>query len=316
MSERDQHSDKVAAAGAIFDQPERLRAMYAPPTEPQLEPTANFPLGFFEDFLREIKRLGIVTLTFDELFSDSDDWDYLSNYSHEYKDWLKRRRDPKKTYLVIQHDVDNHPHFTQRMVAMEHMYDVRSNIFIFNNRYSQTQENPAYDVDHDFLRAAAQRGFIIGYHQNAFQLSGFHLMVATQRYRDDVYALREKYDIRYVVPHGGVGSEIAGTMHYNVDVPMPVEFEKNLRWVFNGHGVKFSSRWSDGGLRRVRDKKRIRDYNIIERFLHQLKPGTRNFCLIHPQRWGFHIDVEANPLLVDQDWYQALVRKYPVVVVA
>lgn len=295
-----------------FDHPERLRAMYHPPADPLLEPTANFPLGFYEDFLREINRLGIVVLTYDDFFHESDDCDYESNYAREYKSWLKNARDPKKIYLVIQHDVDNHPHFTQRMIAMEFIYNVRSNIFIFHQRYSQTQVNPQYDVDHDFFRAAERRGFVIGYHQNALQLAGFDLDEAARRYRDDVAALRRIYNIRYVVPHGGIGAVVHGRMHHNVDVPMPLELRANLRWVFNGHGAKFSSRWSDGGLRRMRDRRRVRDYDIISRFLHQLKPGTRNFCLVHPQRWGFHIDINANPLLAEHEWYQRMCRQYPV----
>ncbi len=296
---------------SIFDHPEQLRAFYAPPDDPASEPGANFPLGFYEDFLRAIKQRGITVLTFDDIFEGSDDWDYQSNYVAEFKHWQKHRRDPAQTYLVIQHDVDNHPHFTSRMVAMEHIYGIRSNIFIFRNRYSRKQANPEYPVDHDFFQAAAQQGFVIGYHQNAFQLTDFKMDEAVQRYRSDVAELRELYDIRYVVPHGGVGAEVNGKMLHNYSVPMPEELRTNLRWVFNGHGVRFTRRWSDGGMRRTRDRKKIREYNLIEKFVDQLKPGTRNFCLIHPQRWGFNIEVDANPVLVDEQWYQQLCRQYP-----
>lgn len=294
----------------LFDQPEALRALCLPPDDPLSEPGANFPLGFYEDMLKEIRRLGIVVLTYDDIFEGSDDWDYASNYASEFKHWQKHRRDPSTTYLVIQHDVDNHPHFTKRMVAMEFLHGIRSNIFLFNRRYSRKLSDPDYPVDHDFFRAAADRGFVIGYHQNAFQLAGFDMDSAVEQYRHDVTALRECYDIRYVVPHGGVGAEVDGTTLHNFNVPMPEELRTNLRWVFNGHGVRFSRRWSDGGLRRARDHKTIRDYNIIERFLQQLKPGTRNFCLIHPQRWGFNIEVDANSLLAEQPWYLQLCRQY------
>ena len=295
----------------VFDQPDALRAMYAAPDEPSAEPGANFPLGFYEDFLQAINDLGISVLTFDDIFAGSDDWDYTANYAAEFKHWHKHRRDPSRTYLVIQHDVDNHPHFTSRMMAMEHLYGIRSNIFIFRERYSRKQANPDYPVDHAFLQAAQAQGFVIGYHQNAFQLSGFQMDQAIERYRRDVAELRELYDIRYVVPHGGVGAEIDGRMLHNFNVPMPEELQTNLRWVFNGHGVRFTKRWSDGGMRRTREKKRIRDYDLIERFLKQLKPGTRNFCLVHPQRWGFNIEIDANPLLVEQPWYQNMCRQYP-----
>jgi len=300
---------------SIFDQPEQLQALFAPPEDPGAEPTANFPLGFYADFLAEINRLGIVVLTYDDLYADSDDWDYQSNYTAEFEHWQQHRRDPAKTYLLIQHDVDNHPHFTKRMVALEHVYGVRSNVFLFRNRFSQRVVDPPYVVDHEFFQQAEQRGFVIGYHQNAFQLAGFDMEAAVQRYREDVAALRELYDVKYVVPHGGVGAEIDGEMMHNFSVPMPEELRTQLRWVFNGHAARFTTRWSDGGMRRMRDPKRIGEYDLIERFLHTLKPGTRNFCLVHPQRWGFNIEVDANPLLAEHEWYQQLCRRYPGVVI-
>jgi len=32
---------------------------------------------------------------------------------------------------------------------------------------------------------------------------------------------------------------------------------------------------------------------------------------VHPQRWGFKLEIDANPLLVDESWYQQLCRRYP-----
>ena len=45
-------------------------------------------------------------------------------------------------------------------------------------------------------------------------------------------------------------------------------------------------------------------------FLDTLKPGTRSFCLVHPQRWGFHLDTSANPILEAQPWYQQVCTRY------
>ena len=39
------------------------------------EPLGDFPLDWYEDFLREIVRRDIRVVTFKELFEDSDDWD-------------------------------------------------------------------------------------------------------------------------------------------------------------------------------------------------------------------------------------------------
>ena len=302
----------VKLSASVFDDADALRRLYAPPPEPSNEPLANFPLSHFEEFLQEIRRLEIEVITFADLFELSDDWDYRANYPTEFALWRKNVRDPKKRYLLIQHDVDNHPSFTRRMVAMEAIYGVRSNIFIFNERYSEEQANPPYDIDHEFFGEAEKRGFVIGYHQNALQLAGFELECAIERFRYDVAQLRKRYRIQFMVPHGGVGRQIHGVMHHNADVPLPPEFEGSggdLRWAYNKYGATFGLKWSDGGLRKERDPKRIGNFDLIRSFLHQIKPGTRARCLIHPQRWGFNIDVDANPLLAREAWYRQLIEK-------
>src|SRR5438552_11034580 len=121
---------------SAFDNPAQLRDMFAPPPNPSAEPRCNFPLAFYEEFLREIKRLNIQVITYRDLFERSDDWNYRANFPGEYKQWqeshgarptgsiirrmfsaMMRRpkSDPRSTYLLIQHDVDGLPFFTKRM---------------------------------------------------------------------------------------------------------------------------------------------------------------------------------------------------------
>ncbi len=292
----------------MFDHTDRLKEIFAPPINPGNEPVANFPLGWYEEFLQRIIELEIQVITYKDLFADSDDWDYRSNYKREFAAWRKTVSDPNKRYLLIQHDVDNHPLFTKRMVAMEAVHGIRSNIFIFRQRYSKTTSDPPYEVDHEFFEEAQRRGFVIAYHQNALPLAGFDPQRAVEQYRSDVEHLRQLYDISFVVPHGGVGVELDGRMIYNLDVSMPPEFEENLRWVYNGHSVRFTDRFSDGGLRKTRDMKRIKNFDLVGKFLDHLKPGTRNFCLIHPQRWGYNVDPQQNPLLAEESWYQEVLK--------
>jgi hypothetical protein len=198
------------------------------------------------------------------------------------------------------------------MVAMESRYGIRSNIFIFKHRYTQKgiDKNYQKEIDHEFFKNAEKSGFVIGYHQNAFALSGFDMKQSVEIFKDDILFLRKLYDIMYFVPHGGVGSLVNGKMVHNVDVPIPTEFEKNLRWVFNRYGVRFTKKWSDGGLRKINNLFRVKGLDIVKQFLYKLKKGTRNFCLIHPQRWGFNIDKEQNRLLAKEKWYQEICEKY------
>ena len=289
---------------------DRLEGMFAPPANPEAEPIANFPLPWYEEFLQRLVDLEIEVITYRDLFDHSDDRNYRSNYKREFINWRKRVRDRKKRYLLIQHDVDNQPFFTKRIVAMEAVYGVRSNIFIFRQRYSKARDDPPYEIDHEFFQEAQRRGFVIGYHQNALPLADFDPRRAVERYRSDVEHLRRLYDISFVVPHGGVGVELDDRMIYNLDVPIPAEFEQNLRWVYNGHGVRFADCFSDGGLRKTGDPKRIRNFNLVGRFLTKLKPGTRNFCLIHPQRWGYNVDPQQNPMLAEAPWYKEILERY------
>lgn len=286
---------------------EELKNMYQRPSDLLAEPSSNFPLSYYEYFLQEIKRLKIKVITFDEIFEKSSDWDYENNYPKEYKKWNKSK-DKDAIYLVIQHDIDNHPYFTQRMVAMEEIYGIKSNVFLFTERYTSNGPDKNYVINHDFFKMAENSGFVIGYHQNALAMSGFDLFLAEERYRQDVKKLREIYDINFVVPHGGAGTKIDDKPVYNVDVKMPKDFKGNLRWVFNRYGAKFDKKWSDGGLGKTRDIKRIQSFDLVDGFLHSLKKGTRNFCLVHPQRWGFNVDTEINPLLAEQKWYQEICK--------
>jgi hypothetical protein len=297
----------------VYEDPAKLRELYAPPDDRASEPVANFPLLYYEHFLREIKRLDIRIITFRDLFKDSNDWDYQSNYAQEYLQWRSRHAGDSATYLVLQHDVDNHPFFTKRMVAMEMAYGVRSNIFIFRKRFSTDHGEVPYDVDHEFLQYAQQRGFVIGYHQNALQLAHFDLARAVEIYRSDVAHLRRLYNIEFVVPHGGMGTEINGAMQYNQHVPMPPELTGpagNLRWVYNGHRPHFDRIWTDGGILKTRNPDRIAKLDLVRAFLHELRPGTRNFALIHPQRWGYNVDPNLNPLLATETWYRDICEFY------
>ena len=100
----------------------------------------NFPLGFYKEFIEEIKHLDIEVITFKDLFQDSDDWDYKSFYPNEFKNW-KKKRDKNKRYLLIQHDVDLNPCLTEAVVELELEFGIRSNIFLFSQRWDCDKPN-------------------------------------------------------------------------------------------------------------------------------------------------------------------------------
>lgn len=292
-----------------FGSTEALAARYAVPPKPEREPAALFPLAWYETFLREIKSRGIEVLTYRDLFKDSDDWDYRDHYRREFRTWHEQVRDPERTYLLIQHDIDDRPMFTERMIAMEAAYGIRSNIFMFKDRFWHDDPKPSYPIDHGFFAAAERHGFVIGYHQNAMQHAGHDVALAQERFRSDMAFLSSRYRIEFMVPHGGRGREVDGQMLHNVDLPMPPELEGRLRWVYNRYSATFTGRFSDGGLVRSTDPERLAKSNLVT-FLDRLRPGTRNFCLVHPQWWGHHVAPAWNPKLAEEAWYQEVVRTH------
>lgn len=297
---------------SYFSDQRRLRALYEPPADPSAERFSCFPLPWYEEFLRQLRERDVELLTWSDLFRDSDDWDHQGGFKREFEHWHRRLRNPRKAYLLIQHDVDNVPDFTKRLVALEAAHGVRSSIFLFRDRFSEGCDEPPYVVDHAFFQEAQRQGFDIGYHQNAYALAGFDMDAAVERYRQDLEFLGNLYDIRFVVPHGGRGREVNGRKLYNHDVPMPATTRGRVRWVYNKYGATFSGRWSDGGLHRLTSSKRMADFDIVGDFLQKLEKGKRYFMLVHPQRWGFNLHEDCNPFLLQEPWYHEVRRRWGV----
>ena len=314
------HSSSTTNTAPQIAEPEALARIYAPPANPQKEPRCCFPLPWYKRFLEEIRKRKIEILTYDDLLADCNDQDYKNCYSREFKKWHRRynpgfilrrfKRKEDRAFLLIQHDVDSLPLYTKRMVAMEAEYGIRSNVFVFREKYYRRPKRDAYELDYEFFQRAERAGFVVGYHQNALQLSGFDIERATKRFYDDVTCLRDHFAIKYFCPHGGESRSVNGRILRNADVPIPQELEDAIQWVYNRYGLRFSGRWSDGGLRRISDIKRLRGLDIIEEFVKKMQPGKRYFALIHPQRWGYNVKMNFNPLLAEQPWYQQVCRKY------
>lgn len=306
-------------ASQIAD-PEDLAGIYAPPENPSKEPRCCFPLLWYKRFLEEIRKRKIDILTYDDLLADSSDRDYRNCYPREFQTWYRRtlpsrilrriKRKEGRAFLLIHHDVDSLPMFTKRMVALEAEYGVHSNIFIFRERYAGPSKRGPYELDHKFFQDAERAGFVVGYHQNALQLAGFDLERATKQFYDDVMCLRDHFAIKYFCPHGGESRSVNGRILHNNDVPIPQELEDDIQWVYNRYGLRFLGRWSDGGLRSIRDMRRLRGLDIIEEFVKKMVAGERYFLLIHPQLWGYNVDMNYNPLLAKQPWYQEVLERY------
>lgn len=301
--------------GSAFTNSTILKSIFDPPASAADEYESVFPLKWYETFLEKLRDRNIQVVTYADLFEHCNDWDYESCYQLEFSNWHKKVRNPSYTYLLLQHDVDFVPAFTKRMVALEASYGFRSNIFLFNELYDvvpddSPYDDTPYDVDHAFFQDAQDNGFVIGYHQNALARAGANLNKAVDRFQQDVELLGKYYKLKYFCPHGGSGHEIDGKLYHNYDISIPEKFKDQLRWVYNRYALRFTGRYSDGGLRRITDIQRLEKLDLVDGFLQSMQPGKRYFALIHPQLWGYNVNMQYNPQLAKQSWYQKVCRNY------
>lgn len=275
---------------------------------------AAFPLAAYGAWLDGLIDRGTVFLTYEDLFSNSDDHDHEGGYAEEYARW-RRDRDGGRVHVLLQHDVDFVPRFTERMMVMEADRGVRSSVFLLRELGpDRPPESPyddsPYDPDAKFLVGAEEEGFVIGYHQNVAPRCDGTKEGAAKLFEQDVQELRSAFRVEYFCPHGGAGGVIDGASLRNYDIPVPASISPTLRWVYNRYGLRYAARWSDGGLRRATDPTRLDALNLLGAFTESMEPGERYFVLVHPQLWGWRVDQGFNKLLAERPWYGQLLDTF------
>jgi hypothetical protein len=300
-----------AAAGRDFgDRIARVELL----ARPAKEYPSVFPLALYGEWLDTLVARGVEFITYDDLFAECDDRDFERGYPTEWQRW-RGRRDRRRIQVLIQHDVDYAPEFTARMMVLEAERGVRSNVFVFAELSEDFPPGSPYGgvpyvIDDRFLRGATQAGFVVGYHQNVVPRCDGTMAGAERLFRSDLGALRSRFDVRYFCPHGGRGAMVDGRELRNYDVPVPADLGDSLRWVYNRYALRWSGRWSDGGLRRLSDPAKLDGLNLLGAFSESLQPGERYFVLVHPQLWGYCVDPAYNPELSKRPWYEAMLRRY------
>lgn len=302
----------VAPDGVDFEDASARAALIERPTTTEFP--SVFPLAAYGAWLDRLQELNVRFITFGDLLDKSRDFDHEHGYPDEWARWRKRR-DTNRIEVLIQHDVDFVPDFTRRMMAMEAERGIRSSVFVFNELANDFPPGTWYDdtpyhLDDRFLRGAQQAGFVIGYHQNVVPRCDGTMDGAVALFRDDVRALRERFDIRYFCPHGGRGATVDGEMRRNHEIDIPDDLRKSLRWIYNRYALRWSGRWSDGGIRRTEDPERLDALDLMGSFTPTLEPGNRYFVLVHPQWWGYNVDTAFNPALSARPWFRQMLEQY------
>jgi hypothetical protein len=266
-----------------------------------------FPYAYLHGFLRFVAEHPLIdVITYDDL-DFGDDRSYEDNYKWEKVRWAKSlvtgHRSKKRIYVLLQHDVDRLPDRTIAALRDEDSLGLKSNVMMFNQkidrRYFRETGVPRasrYPIDFGYLRSLEAKGFVFGFHSNAYERGAFDMAAAEAAFISDVEELRSKLTIRYFSPHGG-NRDANGKS--NAHMPMPESLRPTLRWVHNGHTVRFDGQYSDGAINSVKRDPTERD---LRDFVRTWQPGKRYRVLIHPQYYNDEF-VESDKLARAQ-WYR------------
>ncbi len=282
-------------------------------TDESSVPGGYFPLEFAVDFLRFLRENDdqIEIITYEDL-PWGDDLDYENSYPAEWKAWKRKLheglRDPDKVYVLIQHDVDSVPERTIRLLHEEQELALPSNVMIFRERVNRRYlvrtgelKITAYDVDHDLLsRLESDHRFVIAYHSNTYERSGFDYAKAQSLLEEDVAVLRERFGISFFSPHGGPPGPDGQS---NNAVEPSASFKRSVRWVANRYTVRFDGMYSDGGINSPKRDPKGRD---LRDFVRTWRRGGRYRVLLHPQY--YHSPTQSSPRMEGTPWYDELLR--------
>lgn len=272
-----------------------------------------FPYRFHTDFIDHIADFPEIyqVITYRDLKWQPDD-SPAKGYPAEKAAWDHAMRsgelDSRKIYVLIQHDVDSQSQRSMRLARYEALRNVPSNIMIFNRRVDRKYltssgkvEYTPYDIDFELLRRIHAKGFVIGYHMNAYEQSNYQLERAREVFLNDIQQLKEKLPIEFFSAHGGSPGP---NQINNRDIDL-TEIEQNLIWVHNGITPKFDGNYSDGGINSIKRDPLERD---LRDFVKTWQPGKRYRVLTHPQY--YHDPVGRSPRLSGARWYEEVLATY------
>jgi hypothetical protein len=180
-----------------------------------------------------------------------------------------------------------------------------ANLMIFNRRVHRKQLRDTgvlgftdYPLDSELLqRLEQEHGFVIGYHSNAMEQALWNEGAALERFREDIAELRTRHDVRFFSPHGGVRGPFSAN---NSSLLLSPDLARDVRWVANRFGPRFTASYSDGGLNNL-TRLQLKD---LRTFVRSWQPGRRYRVLTHPQYYVH--DAQPRERLLSAEWYADL----------
>jgi len=264
------------------------------PRDACLSPRAGayFPRRYLTDFFQFIEQhkadIGVIT------YADlpwGNDWSFAGGYRKERRAWEAQlasgKRDPNKAYVLLQYDVDSFPRRTLGLLREPTQLAVPANVMIFNKRVDRRRLQSTgelaytdYRLNDTRLNRLCGKGFVVGYHMNAYEQALFDTDLALEIFDRDVRELSERFNIEFFSAHGGVpGPDGKNNRH----LPFHRSWQHKLRWVHNGHSPRFDAQFSDGGHNSPTLDPAARD---LRDFVRTFRPGERYRILLHPQYYS------------------------------
>jgi hypothetical protein len=269
-----------------------------------------FPYPYMLGFLKLLAEHPLIDMiTYDDLDFGGDE-SYEENYKGELLTWraalASGARASDRIYVLLQHDVDRLPDRTMAALRDQERLGLVSNVMMFNKkidrRYYRETGIPRvspYPMDWDYLRSLQDKGFVFGFHSNAYERGAFDMKAAEEAFISDIEELRQQLRSNYFSPHGG-NRDAEGKS--NASMPMPESLRSSLKWVHNGHTVRFDGQYSDGAINSPRRDPAERD---LRDFVRTWRPGKRYRVLLHPQYYN-DVFVES-PKIARAEWYRDVI---------
>ncbi|MBK1706879.1 FkbM family methyltransferase [Halochromatium glycolicum] len=278
-SEPDEQPTLVPSRGGPFNAVQRL-----------WKPTPEYfrnPWEYFVSFIEIVKRRNGRFITMSQALAG----DY----------------DPEQINVCLDHHIDYYPVETEVMCRWELENNIVSSVYLFNRFiYDDVQQRRHWvieDLNVAFYQHLEKAGFEIGYHQNALglirtardgrtysrEITNADKSVAQKVFAEDVDNLRQYFNIRTFIPHGG-GEGNAQL----VDLPDGYD---DLIWIYNNArrngACEPPLRWRNYSDSCGAAAQRIKGFggqyvaNVDNLHLNAylMEPGL-NHVLIHPGRFA------------------------------
>jgi len=264
----------------------------------------------FDFFQRNSDKIQVIT--YQDIFSESDDYNYREGYPTEKSQWLNgikaNKIDASKAYVLLQYDIDSQPQRTMDLLNHPSHENVPANIMRFAQRVDRRLlkttdklEYTEYPLDTELLNRLCKKRFLVGYHSNCYERSHHDNTLAPQILEQDIQSLQKEHDISFYTAHGGIPCQ---NKKNNRDVIPLEKTAEQVRWVHNGATPFFNKQFSDGGhnspLRDPIDRD-LRD------FIRNIEPGGRYRILIHPQYYANNFSLSKR--YSGTSWYDSMAQE-------